>query len=207
MVKCSGTSRYQVERRSTTCTLVFTCVVYANGTSSNLIAVSEVINCAQILGSPEIHKVSLTRDKATGGSEVFVIGKNFTRDCKIVWDICPAHLKGQFASSVDFKFWWRECDPEGDFTNQNHLVFKVPPLKSLINEADEQITRLDGHSEGVFQPTAEQTAYVTSALLTSTHVQVTFRIKCGEKLSEPCLFTFTSGDLMSDCDNLYQSPS
>ena len=205
MVKCTSTSRYQVERRSTTCTLVFTCVVCANGTSSNLIAVSEVINCAQILGSPEIHKVSLTRDRATGGSEVFVIGKNFTRDCKIVWDICPPHIKSHFTTPVDFKFWWRECDPESDFTNQNHLVFKVPPLKSLINETNEQISQTDGHSEGGMQPTAEQMAYVTSALFACPPVQVTFRIKCGEKLSEPCLFTFSSTDLPSDCNNLYQS--
>lgn len=205
MVKCNSTSRYQVERRSTTCTLVFTCVVYANGSSTNLIAVSEVINCAQILGSPEIHKVSLTRDRAIGGSEVFVIGKNFTRDCKIVWDICPSHIKSHFTTPVDLKFWWREGDPESDYTNQNHLVFKVPPLKSLINETNEQTTQIDGHSDGRMQPSAEQMAYVTSSLFASPHVQVNFRIKCGEKLSEPCLFTFATTDLPSDCDNLYQS--
>lgn len=207
MAKSNSTSRYPVERRSTTCTLVFTCVIHTNGTSSNLIAVSDVINCAQILGSPEIHKVSLARDRATGGSEVFVIGKNFTRDCKIVWDICPSHIKSHFTTPVDFKFWWRESDAESDFTNQNHLVFKVPPLKSLINETQEQVIHTDGDSTSCSeQPSADQVAYVNNALFSSSHVQVTFRIKCGEKVSEPHLFTFISTDVPSHCDNLYQPP-
>lgn len=207
----SPASRYQLEKRSTTCTLVFTCTIATSGNSSNLstsnsntlnlMAVSDVINCAQILGSPEIHKVSLTRDRITGGSEVFVIGKNFTRDSKIVWDICPSHLQNQSASAIDSKFWFRESDPESDFVNQNHLVFRVPPLKSLINEAP------DHQGQGLLgQPSGDQIAYVAQNLLTSTQVQVQFRIRCGEKISEPHVFTFIS-DLPSDCDGLCRSSS
>lgn len=200
----SPASRYQLEKRSTTCTLVFTCTITnANGTTSNLMAVSDVINCAQILGSPEIHKVSLQRDRIIGGSEVFVIGKNFTRDSKIVWDIFPPVLKNHF-TGIDVKYWLRDSEPESDFVNQNHLVFKVPPLKSLINDSPD----LQGQQGLLGQPSGDQIAYVAQHLLNSPQVQVQFRIKCGEKISEPCVFTFISStDLPSDCDGIYRSSS
>lgn len=138
-----------IERRSTSCTLVFGCQIPA--TNETLQVVSDPINCAQLLGSPEVHKISCTSDTVNGGREIFVIGKNFTRNTKIQWD-CP---------SLN---WFHETDPETEFLNQNHLIFKTPPFPVHL---------------------------VQNNLMTiGTSFRVNFRIKCLDKTSDVYNFTF-----------------
>lgn len=173
----------QLTKRSTTCNLVFT--AFVPGLSQPIQVISETINCAQILGSPEVHKISATRDAVCGGSEVFVIGKNFTRDSKIVWDFLPQHKSVTQLAMAESGHPFiksenscvKETDPESEFVNQNHLIFRVPPLKTLTHDYD---------GNELFPTTC-------SFLPSSDHkavVPVTLRIRCGEKYSEPIVFTF-----------------
>jgi len=178
-VKQEETRRQQqastpLSKRSTACNLVFTCTipVGSSGQLQTIQVVSEGINCAQILGSPEIHKISQTRDFFEGGNEVFIIGKNFTRDAKVLWDFGPVSLVGQSVM--------RESDPESDFMNQNHLIFKVPLLKTLLDDS----------------VSGDETNVLTSLIRSQTNnsnitsIPVSLRIRCGDKVSDAVLFTF-----------------
>ncbi len=42
-------------------------------------------NSTQPLGTPEICKKSLSQCYAKGGQELFIIGKNFLKDAKVIW--------------------------------------------------------------------------------------------------------------------------
>ena len=163
-------SNSHLNKRSTTCNLVFQCIL----PTGTLQTVSETINCAQILGSPEIHKISQTRDFFSGGTEVFVIGKNFTRESKIVWDFGPSSSGGQSIM--------RETEPEPDFMNQNHLIFKVPLLKSLLLDQEQE------HNNNVLQDILENQSISNNA--NTMTVPVSLKIRCGEKVSEAIVFTF-----------------
>lgn len=87
-----------------------------------------------------------------GGDEVFIIGKNFTRDAKIIFE-CPAAN------------WTSTIDPEPEYVNQNHLIIRVPAYTGVL---DKNTTDATGQ------------------------VDVTFKIKCGDKVSEPYLFSYTT---------------
>lgn len=180
----SGSPPHSLAKRSTCCNLVFTCNV--DGISHPLQVVSEPINCAQILGSPEIHKISHTKDAFTGGSEVFVIGKNFTRESKISWDF------NDYPSCI------RDSDPEADFINQNHLIFKVPSLKSLVNN---EISN-DNSSQH-----SNESPWLASQLLERDSVPVQIRIRCGEKTSDPVSFSFVKNERVSFPENEYNKMS
>ena len=171
-----------LSKRSTTCNLVFTCSIPMgdqNGQMQTLQVVSESINCAQILGSPEIHKISQTRDFFHGGTEVFVIGKNFTRDAKIVWDFGPSSSPGGLSIV-------RESDPESDFMNQNHLIFKVPLLKSLLMN---DLNANDTDQTNVLQELVNNHSN-NNCPNNTVSIPVSLRMRCGEKLSDAILFTF-----------------
>lgn len=133
-----------MERRSTTCTLVFGCQI--PDANEILQIVSDPINCAQLLGCPEVHKISTTRADVKGGEEMFIIGKNFTRDTKLTWENTCG--------------WNQTTEPEAEFLNQNHLICKVPPFAGVTDTTTDQI-------------------------------DVTFKIKCGSKYSEPYIFSYS----------------
>lgn len=146
----SSKSNGNMERRSTSCTLVFGCQIPE--TNEILQIVSDPINCAQLLGCPEVHKISSTRSHIKGGDEVFIIGKNFTRDTKITFE-CPAAQ------------WSQTVDPEAEYVNQNHVIVRVPAYTGVLDK-----------------DTVDATG----------QVDVTFKIKCGDKYSEPYLFSYTT---------------
>lgn len=134
-----------------------------------------------------------------GGSEIFVIGKNFTRDSKIVWDFLPQHksvsqlMVSESSHQPSFpnpdKTWVRETEPENEFINQNHLIFRVPPLKTLTHDHDGNDIFAGGYP---YNTSVSQKAVVP----------VTLRIRCGEKYSEPVIFTFVDSSRMQLQDQM-----
>lgn len=146
----ASSSGSSVERRSTACTLVFGLQI--PDTNEILQVVSDPINCAQLLGCPEVHKISATRSDIKGGDEVFIIGKNFTRDTKLLFE-CPAGN------------WTDKAIPESEYINQNHLVFRVPAYTGPLDKDTQDATGT---------------------------VDTTFKVKCGEKYSEPYLFSYST---------------
>ncbi|KAI1295513.1 Nuclear factor of activated T-cells 5 [Halotydeus destructor] len=96
------------KKRSTKCRLVFR-VELPSG--EILQTVSNAIVCTQPVGVPEIQKKSLCQDSVVGGSELFIVGKNFLKDSKIVWK----------ASN-----WTKVVEPDKEHFNATHLICTVP---------------------------------------------------------------------------------
>lgn len=70
------------KKRSTKCRMVFR-VDLPSG--EILQVISAPILCTQPLGTPEVLKKSLVECSALGGVDMFIIGKNFLKDSKLVW--------------------------------------------------------------------------------------------------------------------------
>jgi len=96
------------KKRSTKCRLVFR-VELPNG--EILQTISNPILCTQPLGTPEVLKKSLSEGAMCGGAEMFIIGKNFLKDSKVVW------------KSPN---WSKIVEPDKEYLHSTHLVSTVP---------------------------------------------------------------------------------
>jgi len=107
-------------KRSTHCRLVFRARLPTTGEVLQI--VSNRIQCTQLPGYPEVHKVSSIEGPVTGGKELIVIGKNFTRDSKVM-----------FRGAM----WEKEVTPQQAFLHPMHLVVEAPPYDGpLIASCD-----------------------------------------------------------------------
>ncbi|XP_054154235.1 nuclear factor of activated T-cells 5-like [Oppia nitens] len=97
------------KKRSTRCRLVFRAQI--PDTNEILQVVSSPILCTQPLGTPEVCKKSLAQCDIKGGNELFIIGKNFLKDAKVVW-------KG--------RNWTKMVEPDKEFLHPTHLVCVIP---------------------------------------------------------------------------------
>ncbi|TPP58033.1 NFAT5 [Fasciola gigantica] len=72
-------------RRQDKARLVFRAILVSeSGNSLDVIqVVSGPILCTQIIGDPEINRISLKEAPATGGYDLFILGKNLGRDCRV----------------------------------------------------------------------------------------------------------------------------
>ncbi|KAF5300322.1 hypothetical protein FQA39_LY11179 [Lamprigera yunnana] len=106
------------KKKSTRCRMVFrTSITHDNGIIETLQVCSQPIVCTQPPGIPEICKKSLTSCPATGGLELFILGKNFLKDTKV------------FFQQVDDQglHWEHYVVPDKEFLQQTHLVCVIPP--------------------------------------------------------------------------------
>ncbi|XP_051546291.1 nuclear factor of activated T-cells 5a isoform X2 [Myxocyprinus asiaticus] len=88
-----------------------------DGSVLTLQTLSSPILCTQPAGVPEILKKSLHSCSVAGGEEVFIIGKNFLKGTKVVFQ----------ENSSDESGWQAEAEIDMELFHQNHLVVKVPP--------------------------------------------------------------------------------
>ncbi|KTF86298.1 hypothetical protein cypCar_00020194 [Cyprinus carpio] len=110
------------KKKSTRARLVFRVnIPRPDGSVLTLQTSSSPILCTQPAGVPEILKKSLHSCSVNGGSEVFIIGKNFLKGTKVVF---------QENASADDKSWKAEADIDMEFFHQNHLIVKVPPYQN-----------------------------------------------------------------------------
>lgn len=79
---------------------------------------------AQPPGIPEICKKSLTSCPCTGGLELFILGKNFLKDTRIVFQ-----LDNNDMSSNLEPHWECAVLPDKEFLQQTHLVCVVPAYR------------------------------------------------------------------------------
>jgi len=98
------------KKRSTRCRLVCRCQI--PGTNEFIQVVSTPILCTQPLGVPEICRKSLSQCDMKGGQELFIIGKNFLKDAKVIWKSAN---------------WSKIVEPDKEFLHSTHLVCLVPP--------------------------------------------------------------------------------
>jgi len=121
------------KKKSTKCRIVFrTTVENLRGELESLQVVSDVINCTQLPGTPEILKMSASSSGLKGGGELWIIGKNFLKDTKVV-----------FSHSIVGKkepLWTKLADPEQEYFHQTHLITVVPPFYNLDTQEDVEIS-------------------------------------------------------------------
>ncbi|KAI5627102.1 nuclear factor of activated T-cells 5 [Silurus asotus] len=92
-----------------------------DGSVLTLQTLSLPILCTQPAGVPEILKKSLHTCPVTGGEEVFIIGKNFLKGTKVIFQ----------EITTDESSWQAEAEIDMELFHQNHLVVKVPPYHDL----------------------------------------------------------------------------
>ncbi|CAL9701896.1 unnamed protein product [Knipowitschia caucasica] len=109
------------KKKSTRARLVFRVnIPRPDGSVLTLQTPSSPILCTQPAGLPEILKKSLHSCSVRGGEEVFIIGKNFLKDTKVI-----------FHENVsDDTSWKVEAEIDMELFHQNHLVVKVPPYQT-----------------------------------------------------------------------------
>ncbi|KAI4875930.1 hypothetical protein NFI96_034517 [Prochilodus magdalenae] len=110
------------KKKSTRARLVFRVnIPRPDGSVLTLQTPSSPILCTQPAGVPEILKKSLHSCSVQGGEEVFIIGKNFLKGTKVI-----------FQENVsDEKSWRAEAEIDMELFHQNHLIVKVPPYQNL----------------------------------------------------------------------------
>ncbi|XP_034432695.1 nuclear factor of activated T-cells 5 isoform X3 [Hippoglossus hippoglossus] len=109
------------KKKSTRARLVFRVnIPRSDGSVLTLQTPSSPILCTQPAGVPEILKKSLHSCSVRGGEEVFIIGKNFLKDTKVI-----------FHENVsDENSWKAEAEIDMELFHQNHLIVKVPPYQN-----------------------------------------------------------------------------
>ncbi|KAL3281640.1 hypothetical protein HHI36_004846 [Cryptolaemus montrouzieri] len=106
------------KKKSTRCRMVFRAyITHENGRHETLQVCSQPIVCTQPPGIPEICKKSLTACPARGGLELFVLGKNFSKDTKVYF---------QQIDEESIVNWEQECVPDKEYLQQTHFVCVVP---------------------------------------------------------------------------------
>jgi len=122
-----------VKKKSTKCRLVFRTVVEnSRGEPETLQVVSDVINCTQLPGTPEILKMSSSGCTVEGGEELWIIGKNFLKDTKVI-----------FSHSVVGKMeplWTKFTEPDQDLFHQTHLITKIPAFYNTDIQEEVDVT-------------------------------------------------------------------
>uniref|UniRef100_A0A336LQ50 CSON011690 protein n=1 Tax=Culicoides sonorensis TaxID=179676 RepID=A0A336LQ50_CULSO len=105
------------KKKSTKCRMIFkTEITNDDGTTESLFICSQPIVCTQPPGVPEICRKSITESSCLGGQDLFIIGKNFAKDTRVVF---KAVKKG--------RIWEESVVPEQEFLQQTHLICTVPP--------------------------------------------------------------------------------
>ncbi|KAK9879529.1 hypothetical protein WA026_006599 [Henosepilachna vigintioctopunctata] len=109
------------KKKSTRCRMIFRAnLTHEDGRQETLQVCSQPIVCTQPPGVPEICKKSLTSCPASGGLELFVLGKNFSKDTKVYF---------QQVDEDRLVNWEQACVPDKEYLQQTHFVCVVPPYR------------------------------------------------------------------------------
>ncbi|XP_023284036.1 nuclear factor of activated T-cells 5-like isoform X1 [Seriola lalandi dorsalis] len=107
------------KKKSTRARLAFRVnIPQPDGSVLTLQVPSSPILCTQPAGVPEILKKSLQSCSVRGGEEVFIIGKNFLKGTKVIFQ----------ENIADDNSWQAEAKIDMDLFHQNHLIVTVPPF-------------------------------------------------------------------------------
>nr|XP_046250841.1 nuclear factor of activated T-cells 5a isoform X2 [Scatophagus argus] len=107
------------KKKSTRARLAFrVSIPQPDGSVLTLQVPSSPILCTQPAGVPEILKKSLHSCSVRGGEEVFIIGKNFLKGTKVIFQ----------ENIADDNSWQAEAKIDMDLFHQNHLIVTVPPF-------------------------------------------------------------------------------
>ncbi|XP_018113423.1 nuclear factor of activated T-cells 5 isoform X3 [Xenopus laevis] len=111
------------KKKSTRARLVFRVnITRSDGSVLTLQTPSSPILCTQPAGVPEILKKSLHSCSVKGEEEVFLIGKNFLKGAKVMFQ----------ENIADDNSWKAEAEIDMELFHQNHLIVKVPPFHDQL---------------------------------------------------------------------------
>ena len=121
------------KRKSTHCRLVFkTTVETSSGNLETLQVASDLINCTQLPGTPEILKTNTKISPAAGGGELWIIGKNFLKDTKVNF----VYVKPGKVEPT----WSKVVSPLKEYFHPNHLIVKIPAFyTNLYHDVQVQV--------------------------------------------------------------------
>ncbi|KAJ6637782.1 Nuclear factor of activated T-cells 5, partial [Pseudolycoriella hygida] len=113
------------KKKSTRCRMVFrTQVRHDDGTIETLQICSHPIICTQPPGIPEVSIRSLNSCSVLGGENLFIFGKNFLKDTRVVFQA----IRSSSPNRDGYEMMWEETVlPDKEHLQQAHLVCQVPP--------------------------------------------------------------------------------
>ncbi|NWX89890.1 NFAT5 factor, partial [Nothoprocta pentlandii] len=156
------------KKKSTRARLVFRVnIPRKDGSTLTLQTPSSPILCTQPAGVPEILKKSLHSCSVKGEEEVFLIGKNFLKGTKVI-----------FQENVsDENSWKAEAEIDMELFHQNHLIVKVPPYH------DQQIT--SAVSVGIYVVTNAGRSHDVQPFTYTPDTSGTLNVNVKKEISSP----------------------
>ncbi|CAD5206346.1 unnamed protein product [Bursaphelenchus okinawaensis] len=92
---------------------------------------TEPIRCVQQLGVPEVLKMSLSKAQASGGQEMFIIGRNFDRNTTVLFR--------EYTDSGTLS-WNAEAEIQKPYFHQCHIVCLVPEYPNKFRGSTVSVT-------------------------------------------------------------------
>lgn len=120
------------KKKSTKCRMVFRAQI---GDTTEIVQIcSNTITCTQPPGVPEICKKSLDSCTVAGGQELFIIGKNFLKDTKVIFTKYSSNSANETRQPK--KVWEEVVQPDKEYLQQTHLICMVPPFPNCDAQQD-----------------------------------------------------------------------
>ncbi|KAM7146478.1 nuclear factor of activated T-cells 5 isoform 4-T8 [Macrochelys suwanniensis] len=162
------------KKKSTRARLVFRVnIIRKDGSTLTLQTPSSPILCTQPAGVPEILKKSLHSCSVKGEEEVFLIGKNFLKGTKVIFQ----------ENISDENSWKAEAEIDMELFHQNHLIVKVPPYH------DQKIT--SSVSVGIYVVTNAGRSHDVQSFTYTPDTSGTLNVNVKKEISspaQPCSF-------------------
>ncbi|XP_048726655.1 nuclear factor of activated T-cells 5 isoform X5 [Lepidochelys kempii] len=162
------------KKKSTRARLVFRVnLTRKDGSTLTLQTPSSPILCTQPAGVPEILKKSLHSCSVKGEEEVFLIGKNFLKGTKVIFQ----------ENISDENSWKAEAEIDMELFHQNHLIVTVPPYH------DQKIT--SSVSVGIYVVTNAGRSHDVQSFTYTPDTSGTLNINVKKEISspaQPCSF-------------------
>ncbi|XP_053904541.1 nuclear factor of activated T-cells 5 isoform X2 [Malaclemys terrapin pileata] len=162
------------KKKSTRARLVFRVnITRQDGSTLTLQTPSSPILCTQPAGVPEILKKSLHSCSVKGEEEVFLIGKNFLKGTKVIFQ----------ENISDENSWKAEAEIDMELFHQNHLIVKVPPYH------DQKIT--SSVSVGIYVVTNAGRSHDVQSFTYTPDTSGTLNVNVKKEISspaQPCSF-------------------
>ncbi|KAJ6218573.1 hypothetical protein RDWZM_009730 [Blomia tropicalis] len=162
-------------KRSTRCRLVFRCEIPETG--EILQAVSVPILCTQPLGTPEINKKSTDQCDINGGVELFIIGKNFLKDAKVI-----------FRNEK----WIKIVEPNREYLKSTHLICMIPPFDGMVHSSkDNRRLSKSRTNKSCASNHLSSSSSSSCSQRPMKAYELSLMVKSGGKCSEPHRFFYT----------------
>uniref|UniRef100_UPI00358F7839 nuclear factor of activated T-cells 5-like isoform X2 n=1 Tax=Myxine glutinosa TaxID=7769 RepID=UPI00358F7839 len=170
----------RAKKKSTRVRLVFRVnLAQPDGSLLTLQAPSTPILCTQPAGTPEILKKSLLSCSAHGGEELFLIGKNFLRGLKVIF---------QESNPDGTVMWNAEAEIDTEYFHQNHVIVKVPPYHDVGIVAPVTVGIIVSSSAGH----SHESQAFTYTPVPATHCTSSVNVKSEEMADSTCAFEETT---------------